>query len=206
MGHLPALIYVGFFSGLLPLGAGICLWNRSPPSLRILTGLLLYGAISSIACVLLAFLRGNNMVLLHIYTLVSYLLIALLFSYWQQRRAARYMRISIPVFFLIYIFLLLLGYENLQTANKYSLSIHGIFIAFISLYTLYTTLRHHIDYPVYRDERFWVSFGVFIINTGNVLVYSAIPIDITHALWQIHNILIIPGYILYFIGYLCLRR
>lgn len=206
MEHLPVLAHVSYLSGLLPLGAGIYYWARSPPSLRILTGLLLYEAFSNIAFVLLAFMRGNNMVLMHLYTLVSFLLIVLLFSYWQQRRAARYMRLSIPIFFLIYILLLALGYENLQTANKYSLSIQGIFIAFISLYTLYTTYRQHIDYPVHRDERFWVSFGVFINNSCNVLVYAAIPIFVTHALWQIHNVVVIIGNIFYFGAYLCLRK
>jgi hypothetical protein len=206
MGYLPGLVYVSFLAELLPLGAGIYYWARSPPSLRILTGLLLYGALSNIALVLLAFIRGNNMVLLHFYTLVSFLLIVLLFSYWQQRRAARFMRLSIPIFFIIYILLSVLGYENFQTANKYSLSIQGVFIAFISLYTLYNTLRHHIDYPVYRDERFWVSFGVFFNHAGNVLVYAAIPIFITHALWQIHNVVVIVGNIFYFGAYLCLRK
>ena len=146
------------------------------------------------------------MVLFHLYTLVSFLLIVLLFSYWQQPRAARYMRLSIPIFFIIYILLSVLGYENFQTANKYSLSIQGIFIAFISLYTLYDTLRHHIDYPVHRDERFWVSFGVFINYAGNVLVYAAIPIFITPALWLIHDMVVIIGSILYFGAYLCLLK
>ncbi len=206
MGYLPGLVYVSFLAELLPLGAGIYYWARSPPSLRILTGLLLYGALSNIAFVLLAFMRGNNMVLLHLYTLVSFLLIVLLFSYWQQRRTARYMRLSIPVFFIIDILLLVLGYENFQTANKYSLSIQGIFIAFIALYTLYTTLRQHIDYPVHRDERFWVSFGAFINHAGNVLVYAAIPITITPALWLTHDVVVIIGNIFYFGAYLCLRK
>ena len=146
------------------------------------------------------------MFLLHLYTLVSYLLLALLFSHWHVGRSARIIRLSIPLFFIIYVILFTLGYEELQRLNRYSLSIMGVLIAFIALYTLYATLRDQFDLPAYRNERFWVSFGVFINHSVNVLVYAAIPVFITHALWQIHNVLAILGNILYFGAYLCLRK
>ena len=168
--------------------------------------LLLYSFLNDVALVLVALRWGNNMFLMHLYTLVSYLLLALLLSYWHAARPARYTRLSIPLFFIIYVLLLTLGYEELQLLNKYSLSIMGVLIAFIALYTLYATLRDQSDLPAYRNERFWVSFGAFINYPGNVLVYAAIPVFITQALWQIHDVLAILGNILYFGAYLCLRK
>ncbi|MFB0516694.1 MAG: hypothetical protein ACETWG_08820 [Candidatus Neomarinimicrobiota bacterium] len=174
--------------------------------MRLLTGLLFYGLLNDVALGVLALRHVNNMFLLHLYTLVSYLLLALLFAYWHQGRPARCMRLSILLFSAIYILLLGTGYEELQLPNKYSQSIRTVFIAFISLYTLYTIRRERADPPAHRDERFWVSLGAFISQSGNVLVYAAIPVFITHSLWQVHNALSIVGNILYFGAYLCLRR
>lgn len=146
------------------------------------------------------------MFLIHLYTLISYLLIALLFSYWHAARPARIMRLSIPLFFIIYVILFTLGYEELQLPSKYSLSIMSVLVAFIALYTIYATLGDQFDLPAYRNERFWVSFGAFINYPGNVLVYAAIPVFITLALWQIQWVLSIISNILYFGAYLCLRK
>ncbi len=146
------------------------------------------------------------MVLFHLYLPLAYTLVAMLFSFWHEGRPARLMRLSIFLFLGIYLLLLVGGYENLQLPNKYSMSIMGVLVAFIALYTLYATLRDQFDLPAYRNERFWVSFGVFINHSVNVLVYAAIPVFITHALWQIHNVLAILGNILYFGAYLCLRK
>lgn len=206
MYQIPPLAYLSILSDLFPLGAGLLLWRRSTSPMRLLTGLLFYGLINTVGLVILALWRGNNIVLLHFYTLISYLLVALIFSYWNIGRFALIIKLSIPLFFIMYAILVIFGYEDLTLPNEYSMSIRGVFIAFISLYTLYTTLRKHPDYPIYQDERFWVATGAFINYSGTVLVYAAIPVYITHALWQIHNTLAILANTLFFMGYLCLRK
>jgi len=174
--------------------------------MKLLTGLILYGVLNSAALYLVAKSVGNNMPLFHIYTLFAYLFIALLFSLWHKKRMARLIRLSIPAFYIIYAILLGMGYEKLHLPNKYTLSIMGILVAVIALYTLYISLRDHTDFPVHRDERFWVSLGTFSSYSNNILVFSSIPLFITLPLWQIYSVLIIIGNILYIKGYLCLRK
>ena len=174
--------------------------------MRLLTGLLLYGSLSNLSLLLLSLQSINNMFLIHLYTLVSYLLIALLFSYWHKGRVARYMRFSIVLFFICYVTILGLGYEDLQHPNKYSTTITGVLVAFISLYTLCTAFQGSINHPAYEDERFWVSFGIFISYSGNTFIYIAIPTYITYDVWTILLISDIFSNLLCFKGYLCLRR
>lgn len=191
---------------MLSLGAGVYLWALSTRPMRLLTGLLAYNLANDIALAFLAMNRVNNMFLFHMYAPLAYGFIALLFSYWNEGRAARYMRLSIPAFIIIYFVLLALGYEDLRRPNKYTLSLLSVSIAVITLYTLYNTLRDHADYPIHQDERYWVSFGTLIYYSGNVLVFSGIPEYITSNLWSINSTLAIVGNILYFRAFLCLRR
>jgi hypothetical protein len=206
MWQLPVLSHLNLISGLIPLGAGFYLWKHSEFSMRLLTGLVLFGILIDIAVRALALRNHNNMALFHIYTLIAYGFVALMFSYWHTGRPSRLIRLSILLFYSSYAFLLGLGYENLMLPNKYSLSLMSVLISIISLYTLYSTLRSHADYSVYGDERFWVSLGAFFTYASNAFVFSGIPVYITHAIWQIHNVLVILGNMLYFIGFLCLRK
>ena len=206
MGRIPVIVLLDILSGVLPLIAGLLLWKKLSRPMRLLVILLIYGLLNSVVLVVLALQNINNIFLLHLYTLASYLLIALLFSYWLSRLPSKLVRLSIPAFFSLYIILILLGYEDLTLPNVHSRSIRSILIAGITLYTLYFSLRDHIDYPVYQDERFWISIGTFISYSGTALVYAAIPVHITKALWLIHSFLAIMGNFFYLIGYLCLRK
>jgi len=206
LSQFPIISHLASLSILLPLGAGVLLWNKSTRPMRLLTGLLLYGSLSNLFLLLLSLQFINNMFLIHLYTLVSYLLIALLFSYWHKGQGARYMRFSIVLFFICYVTILGLGYEDLQHPNKYSQTIAGVLVAFISLYTLYTAFQGSINHPAYEDERFWVSFGIFISFSGSTFIYIAIPTYITYDIWWIILTLAVLGNLLCFKGYLCLRR
>ncbi len=186
--------------------AGFILWCKLARSMRLLTFLLLFGLLNSLALVFLALQNTNNMFLLHFYTLISYLFVALIFSYWLNHFPALIIRWSILAFFTLYLIMVFLGYEDLTLPNEFSRSVRSILIAIITLYTLYFNLKDHSDFPVYRDERFWISIGVFITYSGTALVYAAIPVYITYPLWLIHCVLVIIGNIAYFTGYLCLRR
>lgn len=174
--------------------------------MRLLTGLLLFGFLCNLFLLLLALQSINNIFLLHLYTIVSYLLIALLFSYWHESRIAKYMRFSIVLFIIFYVTLLGLDYEELQLPNKYSKTMRSILVAFISLYTLLKVFQGSINNPASEDERFWVSFGIFINFSGSTFVYVAIQDTITFNIWQIRLTLAILSYFLYLKGYLCLRK
>lgn len=206
MSQLPIISFLAALFILLPLGAGIYLWNISTRPMRLLTGLLLYGSLSNLSLLLLYLQSINNMFLFHLYTVVSYLLITLIFSCWHKSRVARYMRFSTVLFFICYVTFLELGYEDLQLPNKYSQTIAGVLVAIISLYTLSVAFKGPINYPAFKDERFWVSVGVFINYSGGTFIYIAIPTNITYDVWTIWLILDIFSSLLYFKGYLCLRR
>lgn len=191
---------------MLPLGAGILLWKKSTRPMRLLTGLLICGFLVDVMLLRLALSSINNMFLLHLNTVVSYLLIALLFSYWHKGRIVRYIRLSIVLFFICYLFLFGLGYEDLQMPNKYSHTIRSVLVAFISLYTLFNTFQGSIKHPASEHARFWVSLGAFVSYSGSTFVFVAIPTYITYDVWTIRLILAVLSNLLFFKGYLCQRR
>jgi len=206
LSRIPADAWLVIISSVLPLGAGIFYWNISSRPLRILTALLFYNFTNNIALLLLALWGVNNMFLLHVYAPIAYTLLATLFSYWQQKRPALYMRISIPLFIIIYLILLTTGYENLRLPNKNTLSIMSLFTAIITLSTLFYASRTQPTLHIYNDERLWVSVGTFSNYALNVTIFSSIPTYITRQLWLIYSILAIIGNLLYLRAYLCLRK
>ncbi len=206
MGKFPITSFLEFFTVLFPLGAGILFWNKSTRPMRLLTGLILFGFLCNLFLLLLALQSINNIFLLHLYTIVSYSLIALIFSYWHGSKIAKYMRYSIVLFIIFYFTLLGLGYEELRLPNKYSQTMENMFVAFISLYTLLKVFQGTTNNPVSEDERFWVSLGIFINFPGSIFVCVAIRDTITFNTWQIMSTLTILSYFLYLKGFLCLRK
>ena len=202
----PLLAWLNFFSTLLPLGAGVVLWKRSSRSMKLVTGLLLLGFLNSLGLLVMTMFGRNNMILFHFYALLSYLIIALLFSYWHDGRTAFVLKMSIPLFFLVYGALLVLGFENWTHPNTYSMVIQSILVALIALYTLNHTLRRHEKFPVYQDERFWVSIAAFTLFAGPTLVRAMTPTYIIPELWQIFHVLVVLSHGLFFLGYVWMRR
>ena len=174
--------------------------------MKLVTVLLAFGFLNSLGLLVMALFGRNKMILFHFYTLLSYLIIALLFSYWHDRRTALILKMSIPLFFLVYGALLVLGYQDLTQPDKYSMIIQSILVALIALYTLFRNRDRYEKFPVYQDERFWVSIAAFTLFAGPTLVIAAIPTYIPSELWQIFHVLVILGHGLFFLGYLSMLR
>ncbi len=192
-------------SVLLPLGAGLVKWRIAPRPMRLLTVLLLYAALSDIFSVTLAIRAINNIFLFHAGVIVFYPILALLFSYWHSRRSKRLLRWSIPIFIAAVLLLFVLGYETLERPPSHSLSVMSIMLAITSLYTLFTLMRDGSNYPVYRDERFWVSLGVFMSYATTTFIYSGIMDGITDDIWIAHNIIHTIGNLCYLVGFLWMQ-
>ncbi len=187
-------------SVLLPLGAGLVKWRIASRPMRLLTVLLLCVVLIDIFTVILALRSINNIFLFHASIIVSYPILALLFSYWHSRRTKRILRWSIPIFIAAVLLLFVLGYETLEMPPAHSLAVMSILLAIISLYTLYTLMQSGSS-PVYRDERLWVSLGVFISYVSTTLIYSGIMDGITDDLWIAHNMIHTIGNLCYLAGF-----
>lgn len=201
---LPWHVQVMVLSVLLPLGAGLVKWRSASRPMRLLTVLLLYTTLSDIFSVTLALRPTSNIFLFHAGIMVFYPILALLFSYWHSRRPKRLLRWSIPIFIAAVLLLFVLGYETLDMPPVYSLGVMSILLAIISLYTLYTLMQSNST-PVYRDERLWVSLGVFVSFVSTTFIYSGIVGGVTIDIWIAHNMIHTIGNFCYLAGFLWMQ-
>ncbi len=185
---------------LLATGGGLAIWHISTRPMRLLTLFLLFSVLIEILAIALAAMNIRNLFILHIYTMPTYSVLALIFSYWQRDKLRQYLRLSIPIYIVFYLLLFSFGYENLNRPASFGILVMSLLLTFISLYTLFSVLRDSTLSP-YHDERFWISLGTLFAFSSNAVIYSAIRSEITIDIWIIHNILCTTGYLCYFGGY-----
>ncbi len=193
-------------TGLLALSSGLAFWRNSSLSLKLLTTLLVVDAVFTIAMFVLMLYRINNLFLMHIYSILAYGFIALLFSYWHSALPRRLIRLSIPFLLALYFLFLGVGVEVIDKPNKHTLSLIGMLVAVITLYTLYSTVSEEDEIPIHQQEKFWVSIGFFLSFSAAAVAAASIPVHFTRQLWYLTSGLISVSYLLYFKGFLCMHK
>lgn len=145
---------------------------------------------------------GSNLWVFHVFTLLEYSLLVLVFSYWQKTDILRKaLRLSIPVFALIWI-LAKFYVEDLTSFDNFTSSLENAVIIGVSGYALLELGKEDLN-SLSREPRFWVSSGVLIYFAGNLILFA---ISSVIMMWWTHNVLRIIYNLCQAGGFLCLRR
>lgn len=166
--------------------------------------LLTYVLVSDVVSIVLALNSVENIFLFHIYLVVAYPSIAVLFSLWHSGNTRQTMRWSIPFFLVAYLLFLVFGDGNLERPPGHSLALMSIFCTGLALYTLIGLATSSSTNLVYKDERFWVSFGIILSYGVTSMIYSGIRGGVTRDLWILHNSIQTIGNFCFLGGYLSL--
>jgi hypothetical protein len=156
----------------------------------------------------LSILKLNNLWIIHIYTLVEYSSLMVIFSYWQKDIILKKIyKLSIPLFALIWVGAKM-TLEKLNQFDQVTASLEGLILVAVSLYSLYSTSIASWN-GLLKDSRFWVAAAVLIyflsnlafFALGNVIIkWSMDKIKLAYTLsW----ITVIFSNILYAKGFLC---
>lgn len=201
---IPIEQIVTVISGLIPLVVGAILYRYLVKEMKIL---LLYFptaiAVDSMG-IILALKSINNLWLFNIFTVAEYSFFVFVFSFWQKKELKKKFQFSIPLFFVIWLTIqIVLGTVN--RLNYLSMTIEGILLSAIALYTLYN-LSLKTEKLIYKDRQFWVAFGVITYFMGNLVLFSLgylIETQFMDSAWIIHSLLNIAANIFYTGGFLC---
>lgn len=143
----------------------------------------------------------NNMIELHIYTLLEYAFLMTILSYWQKTSAMKlYLRFSILLFALIWITAKIF-LEEPTRFDSFTSSLESAVLAGASAFTLLGFLRENLE-SLYKQPRFWVVVAILIYFSGNLVAFALRPVIIV---WSIHSMLNIISNLCYAGGFLCLR-
>ncbi|RMF64572.1 MAG: hypothetical protein D6743_09170 [Calditrichaeota bacterium] len=153
----------------------------------------------------------NGLWLSHIYTLIEYTFLATIFSLWQDNKGGKkVIKISILLFAIIWT-VSKFTIENFHTWDSYTSPLEGLLLIIIASYTLYA-LGRESEVPIYEDARFWISSGVLIYFTVNLMGLALMNLiqnwneQRLFVRFPIHSLSNIFCNLLYTGGFLCLLR
>ncbi len=196
--------YFAIFSCIIPFIVGLYLYFKLNTAMKFLFLLLCVGLIvDAIGYYLYSYTKFRNTLwLFHLYTLMEYSLLILIFSFMQKNiKLKRVFRLSIPVFFVIWIGAKLF-FEDFSQRDNYTSSLECLLLVAAAFSTLYALGKYHFD-NIFRDPRFWVSSAVLIYFSGNLLAFA---LSNTSVNWSFHHSLMsIISNLFYTGGFLCLR-
>ena len=199
---MPLVAHLAALSQIAPVIAGFFSYYSCTKEMRILFLYLIISILVDIVSLLLALADINNMVLFHVYTLLEYSFLIIVFSCWQKNNAlAKALRISIPVFVLISMGAKIFLEDPLRYDN-FSSSFESSILATVSAYTLLKLVGENLE-SLFTMPRFWVSLAVLIYFTGNLFTFALGSVIFT---WTVQHTLGIIANLCYAGGFLSQRR
>jgi hypothetical protein len=145
--------------------------------------------------------------------MVEYSLLSLIISNFIQSKMKRKMIIysnflMIPLFIILQLFVVSVN-ESYRFLNQ---MIAGPLICAWTILYLFDTAKHDEEFAITRSPMFWISLGNLLFYSGSFFSYGFGPYlllkgnkDVAEAIFWIARILNILLYILYAIGFLCLK-
>jgi len=148
------------------------------------------------------YMIGNNLYLLHFYTIIEFSMIASIFSTTiLSKRTTIYLIVGFVSFALLNGFFI----EGLNHYNANVRAIECITLIFLSLLFFYQTLNNNKARRLEHLPMFWISVAVLLYFSGNFLVfliseYALVSERMSFTIWGIHALINIIKNILFAIA------
>jgi hypothetical protein len=167
-----------------------------------------------------AFKRINNHWILHIYDLLEYVILIVLFAGWQKEAGRtllrRFLYVSIGLYTVLWI-VAKFEFESFKLFDQYTHTISALVLVAISLFTLIDLTRNESlsanrEVPLYQTFKFWILVAILLFFSGNTFLFGmglfigALKFNDAVAVWTIHWWLNITANIMYGVGFWFLKR
>jgi len=198
---------LSMFSSIIPLIAGIVVYRCLTKPLKILLILFVVGAVVELIGYYFLIKQTQSVWVFHVYTLLEFSLLVLVFSYWQKGRIRKWLRFSIGVFFLMWL-AAKFSIEGVDEWDSYTGTFEGVFLIAVSAGTFFNLIGENLESLLY-DSRFWVASAVLIYFSGTLLTFAlsnTIAGSADYNLFKLtlfHPILNIISNLCYAGGFLC---
>ncbi|MCG3154312.1 MAG: hypothetical protein DKINENOH_00906 [bacterium] len=210
----PLLILCSSISTSLPFLAWATLIRRHTRPANGLQFLWAFFASATLAEIILLILSAQGIKsawFFHVYTLVEYVLLALIITNWQtDATVARLMRASIPVYLFCFILVKLAGLESLEPGSYNNLT-RPLAVLLLSTFSFLTlqALWRQTPANLTGDYRFWMLLAMLLYYSTS-LVLSAFMFtknhDLLKGLFETHAVINIIRNLLFTIGVFQLRK
>jgi hypothetical protein len=204
----PLLLYGTIFVQTVIGVWALFFWKRSTFSQRCIIILLVEMSLSSIIEHVMGMYHIHNLWVMHISTLIEFLIIMTMFYGWKKTRTEKRLLILLSCAFVLIWSVSKIFLESFEQMDTYSYAVaQMIYIAFaVSL--LFDVLKDSQTLAKH-DSRLWIASGIIIYSTGTLLVVSLFNVIVTSmpqlfiTVWHINWVLVIITALLYARGIWC---
>ena len=208
----PAIAYIDVASSVLPLGAALYGWRWLARERLVFFFFTTIALITELATLWMA-LRGiTNLWVLQFYNLSELLLMLVVFSAWQKRKALRTSYWWAGAFFAVFwVAAKWAGLESFSRPAHYTHTVSSAILVVIATLTLLDVIRGE-DVELLRDMRFWVASGALLYFAGNIMLFllsgriAILGINDAMTVYSIHWIIDSVANVLYAGAFLCMKR
>lgn len=193
---------ISTYVGLIPSILAFFRLKNLLPEQRMLSILVWSSTVICLFAVLITVvLKKPNLFLLHIYTIVDFILLSLIFKPFLPKFLSRLLFFGFPLFAAINS----IFFEHLKTENVLNRSLSALILMFYSLSFFTKTLREMKILNLEKEPLFWVSIGVLFYNAASFFIflfshYLTASRDLWYTYFGIHAIFSIILYIFYTIA------
>lgn len=209
--RLPVIFYIDLSSNALPLAAGALERTWEQEDAKFVFSYVLLSALTELSSFLLGLLKIRNLVLLHIYGIVAFLLLMRVFALWQQSsRWKKILRLAVLLYIMFWVYAKVF-IEPISQLPNYSESASGALLSGAALLTL-VNLTRSANVELLQDVRFWTCIGILINSGGNVPLYAlstklvSLSMNQVFTVWRVHSLLSIIVNLCFMSAFLCLKR
>lgn len=164
MTHL-VLIRLSQFSSLIPVLIGLIYYQNLNKPFKRLVWFLTFFSFIEFTGYLMAKLFGNNMPLLHIFTILEFaMLLSVFINYFNI--SVKYYLVAVFLFTII-VFLDAIGFKNLFLFDSLAKSIESTVFTLVSFSFYYKNLNHNSQEKLRIQPMFWYTTGILVYFSIN---------------------------------------
>jgi len=195
------------------IGAAICaavVYKKSDRALKLFCVYVFFSTIIQLLSLVLSLNHTNNMLLLHIYCPMGFLLLAL---FYQRLLNKAVNKAWLPALGLVYVVFSLLNsifLQNIFTFNSNALTVESILVIIITLFTFLVSLnRSSLSLVVKTNLNTigWINSGLLLYHTSTLLLFylsnvltKYYSLNFNFYVWLMHSFISIVMYSCFIIG------
>lgn len=208
--HIPdELVRLTMKSGtwfvLVPLLAAVYAWlvNKGlKREQKMIAAYIILAAITELAAFIMGRIYTSNLPILHVYTLLQFLLVALLFRQFIRQKLHHQIWLTVTILFLCGSIINSLFIQSIWKFNGYARAAESLIVVLFVIGYFYRLLfTEEAKTPLYGIPMFWISTGLMFyfsacffvfLMSGDVLIMSSKVFTIS---WAFHDLILIIHYI-----------
>ncbi len=215
-----SLIFMGLIvpvSVLIPIGVAVIRYRQVDRMLLLIFYYLLLDGLVGLLATIIAYCRINNMPMLHVFTILEFLLLSFFYIKILKDRIARNIIRVLMVIFPLLCIINFIFFQSIFRFNTYTRPLEVLIVMAYSL-AYFAQTNEAIDVKVWSNNSLiWVNIGILLYFSGALFVYSFSNFTTAYTspkyklinlfIWDIHAALLLCMYLLFSWGfYICRKR